>query len=125
MKTIFIIAPYRASHNWRLEHNIRVAENAAAYIHIYGHAAVCVHTMNRFFQGLCSDEHFLEADKLILSKCDAAVVVGEWHHSEGCKGEIEFCIENDIPLFYGLKELDEWLRTQTEWLRTQTPEDGS
>ena len=40
-----------------------------------------------------------------LKVCDAMLVLPGWEDSVGTKGEIEFALANDIPIYYSVDEL--------------------
>ena len=44
----------------------------------------------------------------LLNKCDVMLVFGDYTTSTGCKREIEYCIEHDIP-YTIVKDLDNWM----------------
>lgn len=33
----------------------------------------------------------------LLNMCDEMQVYGDWEHSQGCKAEIAYCLEKEIP----------------------------
>jgi nucleoside 2-deoxyribosyltransferase len=110
MKQIYVAGPYTANDSWSLEKNIRSAEEISFQVFSLRAVAVCSHTISRYFFGTLNEEFWLEATMNMLSRCDAMVVVEGWKKSSGTLGEIKYAAENDIPIFYSVEELAEWLK---------------
>lgn len=109
MKVVYIAGPFRADSAWQIENNVRRAEELSYHVWAAGAAAFCPHTNTRYFHGSLPDDAFIQGTLAMLGKCDAMLVVPDYLHSEGTKGEIEFAQLNHIPVFYGLDELEFWL----------------
>ncbi len=43
--------------------------------------------------------HYLGYDLWCLGRCDAMLLCPGWEKSKGCKIEVRFAIENDIPIY--------------------------
>ena len=112
MKLIFVSGPFRADSSWGIECNIRKAEELALEVWKLGVAALCPHCNTRFFQGAAPDQVWIDGDLEMLSRCDGMIVVDEYGNSSGTLGEIKFCKDYDIPVFYNLFELEEWLNKE-------------
>ena len=74
-----------------------------------GGIAICPHANTRFFQGALPDAVWLVGDLELLRRCDAVIVTGQWHRSEGTRAEINFANDLKIPVFFQLIALDDWL----------------
>lgn len=109
MKVVFIAGPFRAPTPWGVEQNIRAAEEAALQVWSLGAAALCPHTNTRFFDRALPDEIFLAGTRLLLSRCDAMLVVGNWKDSEGTREEINWASNRNIPKFFHIEDLSRWL----------------
>jgi nucleoside 2-deoxyribosyltransferase len=108
IKVIYIAGPYRAKNAWDREENIRNAERLALEVWRLGHAALCPHTNNRFFDGILPDRVFLEGDLALLHRCDAVLLTSNWRKSRGAREEREIAIDQGIPVFESLEDFCEW-----------------
>ena len=60
-------------------------------------------------------EQWMDFDFSLIEHCDAVVRLNAEHgeyfqeHSPGADREVEFALRNDIPVFYGIEALEEWL----------------
>jgi hypothetical protein len=109
VKVVYVAGPFRGPDSWAIEQNIRRAEELALEVWKCGAAAICPHTNTRFYQGAAPDEVWLEGDLEMLARCDAMLVVPNWHKSEGTKAEIARAESRGIPVFYTLADLIKWL----------------
>lgn len=109
MKVIYVAGPFRAATPWRVEQNVRRAEELALEVWKMGHAAICPHTNARFFSGEAPDEVWLEGDLAILKKCDAIIFVEGWKESSGSVVEHKFAVHRGIAFFYDLEDLGKFL----------------
>jgi uncharacterized protein DUF4406 len=111
VKLIYIAGPYRGPTAWRIESNIRRAEEIALEVHRMGAAALCVHPMTRYYQGECDDGHWLASTLEMMKRCDALMVVPNWEHSSGTREEIRVAQTLGMPVFFHLVDLAVWLET--------------
>ncbi len=110
MKVIYIAGPFRGPNAWVIEQNIRRAEELALAVWRSGAAALCPHTNTRFFQGAADDAVWLEGDLELLRRCDAVLVTPDWQRSTGAQEfEVTFAGLHEIPIFYDLLLLQQWL----------------
>jgi len=79
-----------------------------------GFAPICVHSFERFHQGVFSAAEWMEIDLEILSRCDACFMVEGWGTSKGSIKENNWCHENGYPVFYDIKTLETWAETFEE-----------
>ena len=109
MKCVYVAGPYRGAHNWEIEENIRRAERLALEVWRSGAACICPHSNTRFFQGAAPDHVWLDGDLEILARCDAVLMTHDWERSSGARAEEQFAREKNIPVFYTLDVLRDWL----------------
>ena len=114
MKVVYVAGPFRGPHSWAIEQNIRRAEDLALEVWRLGAACVCPHANTRFFQGALPDKVFLDGDLAILQRCDAVLMVSAWEKSVGSQEERREAIRCQIPVFYSLPDLAEWLLREQE-----------
>lgn len=100
MKLIYIAAPYRGSTLFETNNNIQIARLLAIRYWKQNFAVLCPHMNSALFDGLVSDEQFLEAGRIMLSKCDTIVMHKRWEQSLGCIAEHEFAKEHNIEIIY-------------------------
>ncbi len=111
MKVIWIAGAIRADNGWEREQNIRRAEALALKVWQAGMAAICVHSFCRpYALGNKEENLFLPGDLEIMKRCNAVLVVTRWGKSIGTKGEIEEADKMDIPVFYSIGRLKEWVK---------------
>src|SRR6266481_6218216 len=109
MKVVYIVGPYRASCEYEVLQNIRLAEELAVSVWRAGAACICPHKNTAFFGGAAEDAVWLKGDLEILRRCDAALCVKGWEKSIGATGEVELAKSENIPIFESLAELKRWL----------------
>jgi hypothetical protein len=111
---IYIAGPFRGPHARIIEANVRRAEDLSWEVWALGAAAICPHTMTRFWQDSLPDDVWLVGDLAILAKCDGVLLTPDWSRSAGARAEFKFAEERGIPIFYTLGELNGWLREREE-----------
>jgi hypothetical protein len=103
MPRIYVAGKFRAQTPYLIEVNIRRAEDLALQVARLGGIPVCPHTMYRFYQHSLPDQFWIEATLSLLTTCHAMVVNQPYIHiadSTGTRGEISYCMEKPLPLFY-------------------------
>jgi hypothetical protein len=117
MKLGYIIGPFRAPTHWEVQQNVRNAERLGLEVAKLGAFPVIPHKNTENFDGLLTDEFWLEGTRALLLRCDFAITVEAiglpWKHSQGSFGEVVSAssIEPEIPVFHSLPMLDSWLRS--------------
>lgn len=106
---IYIAGPFRGKDHWEIAQNIRRAETLALEVWRMGAAALCPHLNTMHFQGAAPDQLWLEGDLAMLAKCDAVLMTEYWERSAGARAEREFAAGRDIPVFFSLTQLDNWM----------------
>lgn len=117
LPVVFIAGPFRGSTPWEVEQNIRVAEEWTLKVWEAGAVAICTHTMTRHFDGLLTDEVWLEGIREILTRCDAVFVVPYRDgvpESEGTNAEIALAVRRGIDV-YGFGCHLKW-RNLLDWI---------
>jgi nucleoside 2-deoxyribosyltransferase len=111
MKLVYVAGPFRGPSAWDIEQNIRRAETLALAVWRLGAACLCPHTNTRFFQNAAPDSVWLEGDLEMLRRCDAVILTDDWERSSGARAERDLAIQQNIPVFYGIDDLQEWLES--------------
>lgn len=110
MKLVYIAGPFRAPLAWQMEHHVRNAENVAHWMMQKCRFLYPVIPManTRFFHGCREDDYFLQGTLLMMSKCDAMLLIGAWQESQGACLEREQMLELRNPVFEHFDDLVEW-----------------
>jgi hypothetical protein len=118
-KLIYVAGSYRADCEYQVKLNIRKAEDVGVELWASGWVAVVPHMNTAFFGGAYGlpDSVWLEGDLIIISRCDALVVLPGWQFSSGTRTEIELAQRLDIPVYYWEKPEDRYylLHYYQEW----------
>jgi len=109
MKVIYIAGPFRAPTGWKVEQNVRRAEECGFRVAQLGGMPLIPHTNTRFFNGELTDQFWLDGTLELLKRCDAVMLVDGWTSSTGARGEFDYAQANGIPCFVSYTELEEWL----------------
>jgi len=99
-KVIYVAGAFRADSSWRIEQNVRRAEEAALKLWKEGWAVICPHTMTRFYQDECPDDVWLDGCMALLFVSDAAYFLKGWQGSLGSIKEHEFAKELELDIIY-------------------------
>jgi nucleoside 2-deoxyribosyltransferase len=102
---IYVAGPYRGGNSWDTEQNIRKAEAVGMECVKAGFAVHCPHTNFRFGEGWLPDPVWLQADITVMRRCDAVMVCPGWEQSSGTKAEIAIAMQDELPVFYDLRDM--------------------
>ena len=111
MKHIYIAGPFRGKNAWKVEQNIRIAEQVAFEVAHTGECPVCPHTMFRHFDGTLTDQYWLAATQSLLLRCDMIMLLPRWKDSEGAIGEFSAATTAGIPHLH----YDKWVEQRRNW----------
>ena len=109
MKVIYTAGPYRADTVYGITCNIERARELSAYVWELGHVALSPHLNTALFDGLVSDQAFLDGTLELMRRADAVVLIPGWQRSEGTKAEIKEAEKLGIPVLYNAMELSNWV----------------
>lgn len=109
MKVVYIIGPFRGKSHWKVQQNVRRAEEMALEVANLGAMPLCPHKNTENFDGLLTSDFWIEGTKELLRRCDAAIVLPGWQLSKGSVGEIEEAARLGFFLANNLDQLREWL----------------
>lgn len=99
LPVVYIAGPYRARTTWRIQQNIRAAQETALRVWKIGAVALCPHANTALFDGEADDSVWLDGDLELLRRCDAVVMVNGWEQSQGATSERDFAKELKLPVF--------------------------
>ena len=114
MKVVYVAGPFRGATPWRVELNVRRAEEEALNVWKLGAVALCPHTNSRNFEGECPDSTWINGTLELLRRCDAIFVLDGWKESKGTQGEIAEAEYMGLPIFFfdkgaGYAALGKWI----------------
>jgi len=115
MKVVYIIGPFRGKTHWQVYQNVQNAERLGLEVARRGAMPLIPHKNTENFDGLLTDEFWIEGTKELLCRADAAITVEaigiDWRKSTGSVGEVED-MEKVLkrPVFHSLADLALWLR---------------
>lgn len=96
----YVIGPYRDKRGaWYVQKNIEKAASLATELWTLGYAVICPHTNTAHFDGVVSEQDFLDGLKDIMVRCDLVVARNDTSGSEGSMQEILLAKELGIPGF--------------------------
>lgn len=95
---VYVAGSFRGPNAWRVEQNVRRAEEVSLALVEAGAAPLCPHTMFRHFDGALPDEVWLEVSSDLLRRCDAVFVVPDSESSEGTRAELLLAAELGLPV---------------------------
>ena len=88
-KVVYVAGPFRADSAWKIEQNIRRAEDASLELWLAGYAVLCPHANSRHFHGEFPDEVVLAGDITLLLRCDIIYMLCGWEESSGSRNELK------------------------------------
>ena len=88
-KVVFICGPYRSDTVHGIVENIRFAESYAKKFWKLGYVVICPHKNTSLFDGVCSDDIWLEGSKELLRRSDIVVCIPGWRESSGSVEEFK------------------------------------
>jgi len=87
MEVVFISGKYRGNGYDEISKNIDKARQASIDLWKQGYAVICPHMNTAHFDGVCSDDVWLNGDIEILKRCDIVYFLDNWKESIGSKEE--------------------------------------
>lgn len=105
---VYVAGPYRSNDGARgVQRNIHAARLVAEELWKAGFTALCPHLNSQNLDGPGGDTDggFLEGGLVLLSRCDAVVLVEGWESSRGTQQEVELASECSIPVFDSVEDL--------------------
>ena len=82
--------------------NKELEDKAAVKAESMGYITVVPSELTKFVRQEVNDpiyKHYLGYDLWCLGRCDAMLLCPGWESSKGCKIEVRFAIENNIPIY--------------------------
>jgi hypothetical protein len=68
----------------------------------------CLDFLEGLVDGGMTYDSFFNNGQVVLLRCDAVAVTPGWEASKGTKREIALAIENNIPVFFNTKDLNQF-----------------
>ena len=99
MNVVYVAGKYRDTHPYQIQYHIDCAKEVAMQVWKAGHAAICPHLNSAHFEGLNTEQHFIDGTLELMKRCDVVLLVPGWETSEGTKGEIAEAERLGIPVY--------------------------
>jgi hypothetical protein len=108
---VYVAGPYRTNSEFGStafgrEANIFHAREAGARLAKAGHMPIIPHANTAQFDGLNTDEFFLDATLELMLRCDAVFLMPNWQDSTGARAEKEEAEQLGLPVYTSIAELD-------------------
>lgn len=113
---VYIAGCYRAKNGRSVDDHIAVARAMAIRLWDEGHYVICPHLNTAHLDRDCqeaTEEQFLTGTLEMLRRCDALMLLDNWHESEGAIAEHEYAQSVGMPIFRG-DGMGEWTKPLTE-----------
>ena len=106
---IYVAGPYNGKDPLDVKQHILNASKVSIECWKRGWACICPHKNSSGFESYEDDkltwETWINGDLEILAKCDAIVMVDDWHESKGALIELEFAKEKGIIIFMSIDDV--------------------
>ena len=99
MELIYVAGKYRATTEWDLEQNIRVAEDATVRLVRLGYAVICPHKNTAHLGGSAPDEVWLQMYIEIVGRCDGIYLLKGWQQSKGAVRELKHALAQRLTVY--------------------------
>ncbi len=110
---IYVAGKYRVdnpSDQYKLIENIERARNLGIELVKIGVMPIIPHMNTAHMEGLNAPDFFIKGTMELLRRSDAVLVQPiNWETSTGTRGEIAEAKKLDIPVFWSISEVKEWL----------------
>jgi len=101
-KLIYIAGPYRAD-NWRGD--VDSARPHGAEVVERGHYPVIPHANTSHYDGLSSDQFWLDTTLELMRRCDAVLMVQGWKSSHRATLEHAAAVANNMLVYYSPEDV--------------------
>lgn len=105
MSVIYISHPFSADTDHGIQRNILAASEFALDCFRAGYTVICPHKNCAGYQNEPFDIDWYAHDLVLLDRCDAILMCGDWTHSRGCLMEYEYAEEHGIPIYEYLSQI--------------------
>ena len=111
MRVIYLAGPFRGPDHFVIHQNICRAEALALEVWRMGAACLCPHLNTAHFQNAAPDHVWPDGDRELLLRCDGVLLTPDWEKSAGARSEKDTAEQHNIPVFWTLDELKDWLQS--------------
>lgn len=122
MKVVYVAGKYSGpTHDGTsfsiINYNIMVAREWAIKLMRLGRIVTLVPHLNSYHMELdfkSEQQFWYDADLELLRRCDAVFFLPDWEQSKGAKIEKQYADDHNIPTFFNLEDIDEWVRLSAQ-----------
>ena len=120
-KVIYVAGPFRAVNRdgspdmFRVQQNVMRAMALGLEVWKRGAVALVPHGNTWCYTGAAGlpDEVWLDGDLELVRRSDAVLLAEDWARSRGAYQEQALAHTLNLPVFYTLQQLDDWLRDKS------------
>lgn len=108
---IYVSGAYMGKDNGQsINSNINLAREAAIELWQRGYTVISPHLNTQNFEKdcNCTYDDYLVGDCEIVRRCDGVFMLYNWEESNGASIERQIALENNIPVFYKIQELEDY-----------------
>jgi ribonuclease HI len=115
IKLVYIAGPYTGATKDIVKQNIKKSEDLAKEVILLGFIPIIPHKITSFFDldgrfsGWTTDDWINKFCIPLMDKCDALLLADGWNMSRGCIIERAYATKINIPVFYSLNELTNYV----------------
>jgi len=103
---IYIASPYRSDGGeYFTKANREGADEAAAFVWAHDGIALCPPKNDEGLLGLITEAELVAGNLVMLARCDAVMMVGNWQTTTSTRKERDMAINLNIPVCYDFNQL--------------------
>ena len=122
-KLVYVAGPYSAPTRFETESNVHRAEALGVQVARAGAYPVIPHSNTRpYFEDLQGHDFWLAGTMQLMRRCDAVILLENWHQSSGAKAEVDEASAIGLPVFTNIDALKSWL--SPPWVIGRTQGEG-
>lgn len=107
---IYLAGRYTEIHTHLVRRNIHLAERYAQEINQLGALAIAPHLVSQHMESIQDYAWWCEAMLVLMRRCDAVYMLPKYETSNGAVAELTEALRLEMPVFFTMRELKEWLQ---------------
>ena len=110
---IYLAAKYTEIHPYLIQRNIDRARLCAQEVALLGCCPMTPPLIGSHFEGIQDYLWWGEAYMNLLRRCDGVFMVPGYQNSNGAMKELTEALRLEMPVFYSLTDLQDWINSQS------------